>query len=331
MYYDWSSSDQIHQKWWDILAAVFESEGHDGHGTHRIWAGRHAVVAGSSCTPIRLFRTPRALRGRLLDQFGFRLVLSGTAKIETSRGSAIAGAGDFLVIDLQKPAQIGCGVGNETFSEITLWLPRSRLQALIGDEHQLHGSVLKADQPAVRVLASVLKSAVAEGDGLSAILIDDLSIGFAALAAAAAGRQSSLLAAAPQDSLVVICRYIESNLGARDLGVATLVRTFGLSRASLYRLFEPVGGVANYIRSRRLERAHQEICAAGLDSRRIAPIAYRSGFKSIAAFNRAYQEAYACTPRQSRAQRMFGPKSEKPLARSEQMGVLAHCLLEMSG
>jgi AraC-like DNA-binding protein len=330
VYYDWSSADPVHQKWWEVLAAVFESIGHDGRGTHRIWAGRHAVVAGSSCTPIRLFRTPRALRGRLLDQFGFRLVLSGTAEIETSRGSAIAGAGDFQVIDLQKPARLGCGVGSETFSEITLWLPRTRLQALIGDEHQLHGSVLKAEHPAVRVLASALKSAVAEGDALSANLIDDLSTGFAALAAAAS-RQSSMLAAAPQDSLVVICRYIESNLGARDLGVVTLVRTFGLSRASLYRLFEPVGGVANYIRSRRLERAHQEICTAGLDSRRIAPIAYRSGFKSIAAFNRAYQEAYARTPRQSRAQRMFGPKSEKHLAQSEQMGVLAHCLLEMSG
>ncbi len=30
---------------------------------------------------------------------------------------------------------------------------------------------------------------------------------------------------------------------------------FGLSRASLYRLFAPVGGIADYIRSRRLHRA----------------------------------------------------------------------------
>jgi AraC-like DNA-binding protein len=329
VYYDWPSADAICHKWWEVLTAVFEPVVNDGCGTHRIWSGRQAVIAGSTCTPLRLFRTPHAIGGRLLDQFGFRLVVSGTTEIATSRGAAIARPGDFQVIDLQKPAQLACGTGTETFSEITLWLPRPRLQALIGDEHHLHGSVLRAEQPAVRVLASALQSAVAEGDRLSASVIDDLSTGFAALAAAA-GRQASSLVAAPQDSLVVICRYIESNLGSRDLGVAALVRTFGLSRASLYRLFEPVGGVAAYIRSRRLERAHQEICTAGLDSRRIAPIAYQSGFKSIAAFNRAYRETYARTPRQSRAQRNFGPKRDRDLALSGPPGVLARCLLEMS-
>jgi AraC-like DNA-binding protein len=330
VYFEWPSDPSIHQKWWQVLAAVFEPAGNECRGTHRIWAGRQAVIAGSLCTPIRLLRTPHAVRGRILDQLGFRLVLSGTAEIVTAKGSAIANPGDFQVIDLQKPAQFGCGVGVETFSDITLWLPRPRLQALIGNEHHLHGKVLKAEQTSTRVLASALKSAVAEGDSLSASAIDDLSSGFAAFAGAAI-RQLSDLAVSPQDSLAVICRYIESNLGARDLGVASLVRTFGLSRASLYRLFEPVGGVANYIRARRLEHAHQELLAAGLDSRRIAPIAHRFGFKSTAVFNRAYQQAYACTPRQSRAQRMSGPKTETNLRLSEQTGILAHCLLEMSG
>jgi AraC-like DNA-binding protein len=330
VYYDWPSADAIYHKWWQVLAPVFQPAVDDGCGTHRIWAGRQAVVAGSTCTPTRLFRTPQAIEGRLLDQFGFRLVLSGTTEIVTSKGSATARPGDFQVIDLQKAAQVGCGAGTETFSEVTLWLPRPRLQALIGDEHHLHGSVLQAEQPAVRVLASALKTVVAEGERLSASVLDDLATGLAALAAAA-GRQSSSLVVAPQDSLVTICRYIESNLGARDLGVAALIRTFGLSRASLYRLFEPVGGVAAYIRSRRLERVHREISTAGLDSRRIAPIAYRSGFKSIAAFNRAYRETYARTPRQSRAQRASGQKRGKHFALSSQMGVLARCLLEMSG
>jgi AraC-like DNA-binding protein len=200
---------------------------------------------------------------------------------------------------------------------------------LIGHEYDLHGSVLKAENPAVRVLASTLRSISEQGEPISG-LIDELSGGLAALAAAAS-RQSSELAIAPHDSLAVICRYIESNLGARDLGVDKLVRTFGLSRASVYRLFEPLEGVATYIRSRRLERAHQEICAAGLDSRRIAPIAYGVGFRSMAAFNRAYQEAYACTPRESRALRALGPKPGKHIAASPQVGVLARCLLEMSG
>jgi AraC-like DNA-binding protein len=98
-------------------------------------------------------------------------------------------------------------------------------------------------------------------------------------------RAGSAAGPPPLDSLVTVCRFVEANLGARDLGVDKLARTFGLSRASLYRLFAPVGGVASYIRTRRLARARQELTAPGLEDRRIGPIAYRAGFHSIPAFN----------------------------------------------
>jgi AraC-like DNA-binding protein len=48
---------------------------------------------------------------------------------------------------------------------------------------------------------------------------------------------------APLETLVTLCRYVEGNLTARDLGAEKLASAFGLSRATLYRLFEPVGGV----------------------------------------------------------------------------------------
>jgi AraC-like DNA-binding protein len=330
MYYAWSTAEQPDQSWSLPLSAVFEPAGNDeGNGTHRICAGRRAVIAASTCGPIRLVRRPLAIEGRILDQLGFRLVQAGTSEYVTSKGAALVRTGDFQVIDLQKPSQFSCLIESDTFAEVTLWLPRARLQSLIGREYDLHGSVFKAESPAVRVLASVLKSVSEENQRLTASLLDDLSDGLAALCASAT-RQSSNLVLAPHDSLAVICRYIESNLGARDLGVDRLVRTFGLSRASVYRLFEPLDGVAKYIRSRRLERAHQYLCAASLDNRRIAPIAYRVGFRSMAAFNRAYQEAYACTPRETRAMRAAEAEPAKHLARPREIGVLARCLLEMS-
>jgi AraC-like DNA-binding protein len=67
-----------------------------------------------------------------------------------------------------------------------------------------------------------------------------------------------------------------------------------------YRLFEPVGGVASYIRTRRLARARQELTAPGLEDYRIGPIAYRAGFQSIPAFNRAFRAAYGQIPRSTR-------------------------------
>jgi len=46
--------------------------------------------------------------------------------------------------------------------------------------------------------------------------------------------------------------------------------------------------------------------------------------------NRAYQEAYACTPRETRAMRAAEAEPAKHLARPREIGVLARCLLEMS-
>ena len=105
---------------------------------------------------------------------------------------------------------------------------------------------------------------------------------------------------APLETLVTLCRYVEGNLTARDLGAEKLAAVFGLSCASLYRLFEPVGGVASFIRERRLARAHQELTTPGLQNRRIGPIAYQAGFHSIAAFNRAFRATYGETPRNVR-------------------------------
>ena len=97
-----------------------------------------------------------------------------------------------------------------------------------------------------------------------------------------------------------ITRFIEANLASRELGIEKITRTFALSRASLYRLFEPVGGVACYIRTRRLARARKELTAPGLQDHRIGPIAYRAGFQSIPAFNRAFRAAYGEPPRRAR-------------------------------
>ena len=51
-------------------------------------------------------------------------------------------------------------------------------------------------------------------------------------------------------------RFAQANLFDRDLGSPMMQRELGLSRARLYRLFEPFGGVSHYIQHRRLLDAH---------------------------------------------------------------------------
>ena len=118
----------------------------------------------------------------------------------------------------------------------------------------------------------------------------------------------------PLASFVTIRHHIDQTLRSPALGVETLATTFGLSRASLYRLFEPVGGVASYIRKSRLNRAYQDIVAAEYSNRRIGPIAYRLGFKNLSAFNRLFKETYGVSPKEARERAIHGFAGAPPSA-----------------
>ena len=104
----------------------------------------------------------------------------------------------------------------------------------------------------------------------------------------------------PLESYVSIRRFIDRHLTSPALSVDMIATSFGLSRATLYRLFEPVGGIATYIRKQKLDRAFQEITAASRSNGRVGPIAYRLGFKNFSAFSRAFRSAYGVSPAEAR-------------------------------
>jgi len=95
--------------------------------------------------------------------------------------------------------------------------------------------------------------------------------------------------------------YIRRNLNAPELSVEELCQELGLSRSSLYRLFEAQGGVVQYIRSCRLFDAHRAF-EAGQDLRRIHEIAAESGFHDPAAFSRAFKRKFGYSPSEVRSQ-----------------------------
>lgn len=93
-----------------------------------------------------------------------------------------------------------------------------------------------------------------------------------------------------------ISAHVEQNLDRWDLSVNTVLRDFGVSRASLYRMFEEQGGVRQYISDRRLLRAVMEITERPLVRGQIAAVAERWGFSSSASFNRSVRRKFGVTP-----------------------------------
>ena len=101
-------------------------------------------------------------------------------------------------------------------------------------------------------------------------------------------------------------RYIEANLGSRRLSVQQVCAEFGISRAHLYRVFDPLGGVAEYVQDRRLARARADLRNPGRQHLQIAEVARAAGFSSEAHFSRAFHRAFGITPREVRVDSTMG-------------------------
>lgn len=91
-------------------------------------------------------------------------------------------------------------------------------------------------------------------------------------------------------------RMIEDRLLDRNLGVPMLTSALGLSRASLYRMFQDLGGVNAYIRQRRLERARRVLEQRVGGRPTLAEVAQFHGFANESHFSRAYRAAFGMAP-----------------------------------
>lgn len=93
-----------------------------------------------------------------------------------------------------------------------------------------------------------------------------------------------------------ISQHVEQNLDSWDLSVDTILKSFGVSRASLYRLFDDRGGVRQFISDRRLLRAVLDIAKGPLQRGAISDVAERWGFSSGPNFNRAVRREFGVAP-----------------------------------
>ena len=108
-------------------------------------------------------------------------------------------------------------------------------------------------------------------------------------------------------ALGAICAYIERNLADPDLGPYQLCKQFNCSRATLYRMFDSLGGISNYIRKLRLQRCYGALRRAS-GKAKITEVAMEWGFGNLSHFTRLFRATYGCAPsevRESSAEAAF--------------------------
>ncbi|WP_157513900.1 helix-turn-helix domain-containing protein [Nocardia concava] len=135
------------------------------------------------------------------------------------------------------------------------------------------------------------------GDKLTPDQFLRISMHWAGLLAAALDErrvaEESKFAAISRDARLHIQRYSDDP----RLTVDAVARHLGISRRQLERAMRDFGASPHtYLLATRLERAVNRLTDARNSGRRIADIAYDSGFVALSAFNRACRDKYGTSP-----------------------------------
>ncbi|MDI6025931.1 helix-turn-helix domain-containing protein [Corticibacterium sp. UT-5YL-CI-8] len=95
-------------------------------------------------------------------------------------------------------------------------------------------------------------------------------------------------------------KLIGARLADRDLTPDNICQELGISRSRLYRIFEPVGGVSDYIRRQRLLKTRDAL-GDSTDGSPISSIAERWGFMDPSTYSRTFKKEFGISPKDARA------------------------------
>jgi AraC-like DNA-binding protein len=269
------------------------------------------MVLGSFRGPaMRFDRTTSLVASSGLDHILVQLYVEGGFAGHAGDRTIEVEQGDICVFDMLGTLS----TRSRAFRNLSFMMPRAALSARINDPSALHGCVIPASSPLAAILGDYLHALARRAPMLNASEAMIAALATASLVATIlAGevhRVEHALVATTQPSLLRrVSSYIDAHLSNSDLEVDTIVRDLGVSRAALYRLLTPAGGVGRFIRQRRLSRAALEL-ANPLNHARIGEIAYRSGFTTEASFSRAFRKAFGITPSIARERRSLQPVTD---------------------
>lgn len=265
----------------------------------RAWdLGRIALTR--SITPAGgFYRSALHIRNSSLDHWCFVAIKTGAVQTFGRNGTNVADPGSLFVKSLHTPIE---GAMVETTS-LCVFVPRDFCRERVAAIDAVDETVVASGLG--RLLASYLVSLDRQLRWLSSDEIPGVLAATRAMIDACIAPTTDRIAAAltPINATLLerARETVQSNLMSPSLGVDSICRDLGISRSRLYRLFEDLGGVVHYIRSRRLLDAHR-VLAGGSDNRPIVEIAAERDFLDPADFSRAFKREFGYSPREARLQ-----------------------------
>lgn len=224
-----------------------------------------------------------------------------TAGMQESISTARAGDLGFYSL-----AQTCRGVMRE-MKALTLYIPRESFAKQARDFDRLSNSIISS--PRAIVLGDYLQSLERQVENCSTEDIAALGQATRAMVAACLSPTVDTVKEAETPELWLnrtkAGRYIRENLSNPCLTPQHICYAVGVSRSTLYRMFEATGGVFRYIRQARLHAAHK-LLTEEQTARRVGDVAVFVGFTDVSDFSRAFSREFGYSPSQARAYASHG-------------------------
>jgi AraC-like DNA-binding protein len=246
--------------------------------------------------PQRFKRTPRQIAADGIESYFVIMCQSGGFK-GTSEGVPITiAAGDAAIFSYNCARDFVA----ERSECLAVALPRTSLAPALADPDGVNGVVVRSGSSLSSLLFNHVEGLLEHAHEISVSDAAALTRCTAAMIAVcfgpAAERKPELTAQIQAASLVAIKRYIDQHLADPRLSAERLQNVFNLSRTSIYRMFEPLGGIAKFIQRRRLRRTLIDLSAQECSHLSIDAIAQNLGFRGRANFARAFKAQFGVTP-----------------------------------
>lgn len=264
----------------------------------RSWRLDRGLLFARAYGGVRHLRTQRVAADGF-NHFVLHHVVAGTLCSGPAGAPMPVAAGQTLLLDAGKPMEST----TDAVELITVSLARGAVRAAAGGLDGLHGCLIDARDGAM--LSAFLRALVEQIASLPAgvqptmtrVLIDLLS---AAINPGSVGARLEFyrLEYVRREA---VQRLIDARLADRAFGVADITRETGISRPSLYRLFDAHGGVLRFIQQRRLQLLRSRLDQRAFDRHALAELAPMCGFAGESHASRLFKQAFGIAPGAYRA------------------------------
>lgn len=254
------------------------------------------VTSICSTTASTWLRSPIDAARNGVDHFLVQFYFKGECLFSDTQSEALAKPGDILILDASRKTHSQ----TSSLKNFTLWVPRSLLEPLISDPDALHGLIIPAEEPRAIILRTYLMSLHEQAPGMTVPQASTLTRPTIELLASTLDLNHDQFETLPEiavaGSLLSIKRYINQHLNRDGLTPDSIAKALRISRATLYRVCAPLGGIQQYIRQQRLRRVLNNLADKNLLHLSITQIASLWGFNDPSSFNRIFKREFGVTP-----------------------------------